>query len=210
MVTLLKDRNLHIAILLSAACHLFFMFSVKPVFSVCHITRHNTSIAFLGGILERVMPGKEKPFTPGYISFENNIDELKPDGPGFINKQPEKEEFLRPLADTGYSNLNIYRKSDIARINFSDLFIKGPAKDRIVIYKPDLDKALVLPSDFNSDFSANVKFRISKYGFVKYAECVISSGFSEIDQAAIRYIREWQFVPDETDNQEGVIRVRFK
>jgi len=107
-------------------------------------------------------------------------------------------------------NLNAYRKKETARVNFSDFFIKGDAKDRIIMYKPDLNKVATFPSDFDSDFSASIKFRISGEGFVKYAECVTSSGFSEIDQAAIRYVREWQFVPSSKDDQEGIIRVSFE
>ena len=102
------------------------------------------------------------------------------------------------------------REAIVLSIIFSNFFIKGQARDRIIIYKPDLDKVTVLPSDFNSGFSANIKFRISKDGFVKYAECTTSSGNSEIDQLAIRYVRRWQFVPNLEDDQEGIVRVSFK
>lgn len=224
-MTLFKDRVLNIAILVSALWHFVFIFSIKPVLPTGHILEHNTSIAFLGDILESVgsyiaeVPSAYRPqdqekstrnFRPKKIFLENKIDKLEPSVSGFINIQPEKREFSYSPGDRSPSNLNIYRKKEAARVNFYDFFIKGDARGRVIIYKPDLDKVTMLPSDFNSDFSANIKFRISKDGFVKYAECVTSSGFFEIDQAAMRYVRKWQFVPASEDNQEGIVRVSFK
>jgi TonB family protein len=222
---LLKDRTLNIAILVSALWHFVFIFSIKPVLPAGHILEHNTSIAFLGSILENVgsyiaedpsiyqSQDQEKStrnFRPKKIFLENKMDELEPSVSGFINIKPEKMKFSYSSGDHDPSNLNIYHKKEVAMVNFYDFFIKGDARDRVIIYKPDLDKVTMLPSDFNSDFSANIKFRISKDGFVKYAECVTSSGFFEIDQAAMRYVRKWQFVPASEDNQEGIVRVSFK
>lgn len=205
-----KERNLNIAILISALWHFLFIFSVKPVFSTGHIAERNTSIAFLGDILEKIIPENERSFLPDHSYLKNKINELEPNGPGFINMQPEKKEFLYSPSDRNSLNLNMPHKKEITRVNFSDFFIKGSAKDRVIIYKPNLDKSTVLPSDFNSDFSANIKFKISKDGFVEYAECVTSSGFPEMDNAAIRYVRKWQFVPAPDDNQEGMARINFK
>nr|MBU1328150.1 energy transducer TonB [Candidatus Omnitrophota bacterium] len=222
---LFKDRVLNIAILISALWHFVFIFSIKPVLPTGHILEHNTSIAFLGDILESVgsyitevplayysqdQKKSTRNFRPKKIFLENEMDKLDTSVSGFINIQPEKKEFSYFPGDRNPLNLNICRKKEVARVNFYNFFIKGDARGRVIIYKPDLDKVTMLPSDFNSDFSANIKFRISKDGFVKYAECVISSGFSEIDQAAMRYVRKWQFVPASEDDQEGVVRVSFK
>ncbi len=219
-----KDRNLNIAILISVLWHFFCIVSFNPVISTGNIREHRTSIAFLGDILESVISGNEKPFTPASVSMERRIGKLEPVEAGFIhspatteangglsippkksytltqvgyiNTRPEKKDFSYSLADNrGSLKLDAYRKKEIARVNFSDFFIKGDAKDRIIMYKPDLDKVAMLPSDFSSDFSASIGFRISKDGFIKYAECVASSGFHEIDKAAIRYVGKWQFVP---------------
>jgi len=220
-----KDRVLNITILISALWHFVFIFSIKPVLPTGHVLKHNTSIAFLGDILESVgsyiaedpsayQPQDQKKSTRDFhlkkIFLENKMDKLESGVSGFINIQPEKREFSYSLGDSNPSNLNIYRKKEVARVNFYDFFIKGDARGRVIIYKPDLDKVTMLPSDFNSDFNASIKFRISKDGFVKCAECITSSGFSEIDQAAMRYVRKWQFVPASEDSQEGIIRVSFK
>ena len=207
---LFKDRVLNIAILISVLWHSLLIVSVNPVFKTGHIMKHDTSISFLGSILERVVPGEEKPLMSGYVPKENKIDKIETSEAEFINTEPEKMDFLYSPDTYSSLNLNAFRKKETARVNFSDFFIKGEARDRMVIYKPDLDKVTVFPSDFNSDYSANIKFKISREGFVKYAECVTSSGFPEIDQAATRYIRKWQFVPSPEDNQEGIVRVSFK
>jgi TonB family protein len=208
---LLKDKNFNIAILISVFWHFLCMFSFNPVLLTGNIRENRTSISFLGDILESVIPGNEKPFIPASVSMENKISKPEPVEAEFINAGLEKKDFsYSPEDNQDLSKLGAYRKKETAKVDFSDFFIKGDAKDRIIMYKPDLDKVTALPSDFNSDFSASIGFKISKDGFVKYAECVASSGFPEIDQAAIRYVREWQFVPNLEDDQEGVVRVSFK
>ena len=208
---LLKDRNLNSAILISVLWHFLLIVSVNPVFKTGDIIKHDTSISFLGSILERVMPGEEKPLMSRPSPKENKIDKIETIEADFINREPEKIDFFYYSDTDNFLNLNAYRKKEAARVNFSDFFIKGEARDRMIIYKPDLDKVTVLPSDFNSDYSATIKFKISSEGFIKYAECIISSGFSEIDQLAIRYVKNWQFVPSpDEDDQEGVVRVSFK
>jgi TonB family protein len=209
-MTLFKDRDLGIAILVSVLWHFVFIFSIKPVLPVGHIIEHKTSIAFLGDILEKVVPGNERPFTLDHVSLDNKIDKPEPGGTGFINIQPQDKELLYSVGYQSPLRLNAYRKKETSRVYFSDFFIKGEARDRILIYKPVLSEVTVIPSDFSSDFSANVRFRISKDGFVKYAECATSSGNPEIDQMAIRYVRKWQFVPAAEDDQEGTVRVSFK
>jgi TonB family protein len=209
-VLLFKDRNLNIAILISVFWHFFCIFLFNPTLASGNIREYKTSISFLGDILENVIAGNEKPFTAVSVSTEHKLDKLESIETGFIDIQPEKKDFSYSMDNRGSLNLSVYHKKESARINFSDFFIKGNARDRIITYKPDLDKITVLPSDFSSDFSSSVKFTISKDGFVKYAECVISSGVPEIDWAAIRYIRKWQFTPDTEDDQEGIVRVSFK
>ncbi|PIV39626.1 MAG: hypothetical protein COS29_01630 [Candidatus Omnitrophica bacterium CG02_land_8_20_14_3_00__42_8] len=208
----LKDRNLNIAILISVFWHFFCIFLFNPALATGNIREYKTSISFLGDILGNVIARDEKPFAAvsrGQVTCPI-LDKFEPIEAGFINTQPEKKDFFYPMDNRSSLNLSVYHKKESVRVNFSDFFIRGNARDRIITYKPDLDKITVLPSDFSSDFSSSVKFRISKYGFVKYAECVVSSGFSEIDQAAIRYVREWQFVSNPEDDQEGIVRVSFK
>ena len=219
---LFKDRILNIAILISLLWHAVIIILFTPVITTGHIKSYDTSIAFIGDILERIIPGNEKAFTLEQVSLITRTDKLDPIDfkklapaqpypvSDFIGLEPKKEQFLYSADEHMPSGLKIYSRKESARIQFSNFFMKGEARDRIIIYKPDLNKVSVLPSDFSSDFNVSVKFIVSKYGFVKAAECVTSSGFTEIDQAALRYIRKWQFVPAVDDGQEGVVRVSFK
>lgn len=219
---LFKDRTLNLAILISASWHLLCIVGFTPELTPRHIRQNHTNIAFLGAILERVSPASDKPFVLDNVSLLHKMDDSRVieskdlsvvklyDVLDFVNSQPKKEEFL-PSFYTQVPLVPITQhKKEISRVKFSDFLVKGQAKDRVIIYKPGLDKPFILPSDFSSDYSVDVKFRISKYGFVKDAECVISSGSSEIDRLAIRYLRGWQFVPSSEDNQEGTTRVSFQ
>ena len=207
---LFKDRTLNIAILISIAWHLAFMFSFSPVINTGRIIEHKASISFLGGILGSIVAGNERFSMPDYVSLRGRMGEPGPAEEGFINAKQDKKEFTaEPLYNQALFDPNLYHRKEVPRIKFSDFFIKGDARDRIIIYKPDLDKVIILPSDFNSDFSAGIRFRVSKDGFVQYAECAASSGFPEIDQAAIRYVREWQFAPAAKGGQEGTARINF-
>ena len=219
---LFKNSILNIAILISLLWHVAIMVSFTPVIKTGHIKSYDTSIAFIGDILERIVPGNEKAFTLEQVSSIARTDKLdsidsKKLVPAqsypisdFIGLEPEKEQFSYSSDEHRPLGLKIYFRKESARIQFSNFFMKGKARDRIIIYKPDLNKVFVLSSDFSSDFNVSVKFIVSKHGFVKAAECVTSSGFTEIDQAALRYVRKWQFVPAVDDGQEGVVRVSFK
>ena len=210
LMDIFKDRTLNTAILISVSWHFFCMFLFNPVAPAGNIKEYGGSISFLGGILENVSPGNKKLFTPDNASIAYEINKAEPVEPGFINTRLEKKDIFYPQDNYEPLNLDIYRRKESARVDFSGFFIKGDARDRVIVYKPDMEKVVMLPSDFSSDFSSTVKFMISRDGFVKYAECVISSGFPEIDREAVRYIRKWQFAPEAEDNQEGVIRVSFE
>ena len=209
-MVLFRDKTLIAAVFISIFWHFLCIFLFNPALATGNIREYKTSISFLGDILENVIAGDKKPFTAVSVSMEHELDKFEPIEAGFINTQPEKKDFFYSIDNRNSLNLSVYHKKESPRVNFSDFFIRGNARDRIITYKPDLGKITVLPSDFSSDFSSSVKFRISKDGFVKYAECVISSGVPEIDRAAIRYVRKWQFAPNTEDDQEGIVRVSFK
>jgi len=97
-------------------------------------------------------------------------------------------------------------------VRFKDALVAGPAKNRIVLYRPGLPKASLLPSDFNFDYKVIIGFRISRHGFIESPECLLSSGSPHIDELAIRHIRGWQFMPlDEGlgSPPEGIVRVNL-
>lgn len=222
---LFKDRILNIALLISASWHAVFMFTVAPVLISGDIKKNATVIASLGAILEKVAVIQEKALDLDQTSFVRKLrqsDAIESVPARNALAQPEildkavdvsieKETFV--FFEEKGNVITLYsKKKDRRLLDFKNSMLRGEARNRMVLYRPRLPRPLVLPADFNSDYSAAIKFRISKEGFVERPECVLSSGSFTIDQTAIRYIRQWQFYPyhDETGaGQEASIRLNF-
>lgn len=222
---LLRDKNFNVAVVLSAACHLIFVFSVMPVLIPEDIKANSTKISFLGSILEKVVTVTERPFILDRVSMMQKIERMRAIDSGKFSLTPpeaaskaigverDKEEIasFRGKYECLASKRHYIRQSR-PRIRFKEDAITGEAADRAILYRPDLSKISIFPAWFGSDYNISIRFRISRHGFVERPECVVSSGSSEIDQMAIRYVRRWQFVPHEEgigDVQEGIIRVSF-
>ncbi|NQV04232.1 MAG: energy transducer TonB [Candidatus Omnitrophica bacterium] len=225
MATLFKDRNLNIAIVISASCHLIGMLSIAPVIVSGNMKGTHGTVSFLGSILERIIAVPENSLTLEEDYFIQKLERIatansekvslvSPDvGSKSRASQPDKGRFASNK-DKGSAPFFGLRQSkrERPRIEFSDVFIAGEAKNRMLLYKPDLPKVIVLDSDFSLDHEVVVRFRIHQYGFIENPECLMSSGSPEIDRAAIRYIRKWQFVPLDRKRdglQEGMVRLRF-
>lgn len=209
---LFKDRSLNIALLISASWHLVCIFSINPVLLPEHMTQRQVVISFLGSILEKV----DQVSLLYNTDKLNTLDSVSPlikeneDMSGFIMVESPKEQLSFPSPVYNPVSFGIAHKKEAPEIKMSNFLIKGEAKDRPVLYRPDLPKIFILPSDFNTDYIAYIRFKVSRYGFIKQAECITSSGSSEADQLALRYIRKWQFAPSLQDNQEGMIRVSLQ
>ncbi|MFH1853975.1 MAG: TonB family protein [Candidatus Omnitrophota bacterium] len=220
-----RDRKLNIAILISASWHFVFMFTVAPVFISRDVKKNTTTIAFLGAILEKVAVVPEKALSLDKTSL---MYKLKQAGEFNIERagntlaspvlsakvsdvEANKEEIALPIEKSAVINVSS-RKKDRLFIDLKGNMFAGEAKNRLVLYKPKLSKVYLFRYDFNSGYTVTVKFDISKDGFTERPECVLSSGSFVIDQAAIRYIRRWQFCPyyDETGaSREALIRLNF-
>ena len=225
MAVLFKDRNLNIAIVISASCHLIGMLSITPVIISGNMKNTHGTVSFLGSILERVIAVPENSLTLEEDYFIQNLERIATSNSGKISLvSPDvgsKSRASHPDKGSVSSNKDKgsvpffglrQSKRERPRVEFSDVFIAGEAKDRMLLYKPDLPKVVVLDSDFSLDHEVVVRFRIHRYGFIENPECLMSSGSPEVDRAAIRYIRKWQFVPldRKIDGlQEGMARLRF-
>lgn len=220
---LFRDRNLNIAILISASWHIICMFSITPILISGDIRENTTAISFLGSILEKVTAVRERPFSLDRVSMTQMIERTRDIASGELSLtqpeasskalsiKPDKEKII--FSESKYKAeipRTHYKSEERPRIRFKDVLVAGEALNRMVLYKPDLPKAFVFPSSFSSDYNVSIKFKISRYGFVENPECVISSGSSDIDQMAIRHIRRWQFVPQDEEGQEGIIRISFQ
>lgn len=206
---MLEDRNLKIAILISASWHFAFMIFVSPVIVSGNIRKNATAISFLGSILERVAVVPERPLNLDRSYFMQHIENTaadtvnKPDLvqpkmiPKSVDTEPDKEEFVfyENKKEPSASDLHSEKKYKHI-IEFSDVMVGGDAKNRMILFNPDLPRVVIFYSDFDFNYRVTVRFKISEHGFVKAPECVISSGLPEVDQVALRYIRKWQFMPD--------------
>ncbi len=222
---LLRDRDFNIAILVSAACHFIFMFSVSPVLMPVEVKTDLAEVFFLGSIMGRLIAVPERSLSLDRVSFMQKIEMRKEITPEQVSLTPpqaiskvldvtsDKERFST-LADK-HETMTFkvrFKKKESPRITPKTDAITGGAINRLVLYKPDLSRSAIFPFYFSSNYNISIRVRISRHGFVERPECILSSGSFEIDQMAIRYIRRWQFVPhdgDLQDVQEGIIRVSF-
>lgn len=230
IMPLLRDKNLNIAMLISASCHLLCIFSVTPVLDSGIDRKNHSVISFLGSILENVnVISEEDTLEPRKISHEYTTRRMEkytedvifnPDSPEATSKllsikaDKEKAMFLESKKDISVSNALYGRKKSL-QIEFKDFNITGDARHRTILYRPPLPVLYVFNSYFSSDYTVIVRFRVSGHGFVDQPECVLSSGSSEVDSIAIRYMRRWQFIPSHergvnlSKEDIGVIRFSF-
>ena len=209
--------------------HLVCIFSIYPILATGYFRKNSTTISFLGSILEKVIAIPEKVLDLNRFTLiqsdldrDKNIGQMEldlilPENAAKADDiQAEKEKFALPKdKDSPVALTRHYRNKESLHFYFKDFLVTGEAKHRILLYKPDLSNIPVFLSSFGNDSSYNVsvRFTVSKHGFVERPECLISSGSSEIDRMAIRYVRKWQFVPyyeGEKDGQEGIVQVTFR
>jgi len=222
---LFKDKELNIAMLISASCHLICIFSIMPILVTGVVKKNKTIVSFLGSILEKVSAIPERQFSlQGFSNDQNReiyqhvgLETLDLTPPKNISEilsiRPDKEKSILSEKKHSIAISHIHHsKKKTSKIEFKDFNIIGQAKNRTVLYKPPMPMLPVLDSYFSSDYSVSIRFRVSGHGFIEQPECIVSSGSSEVDSIAIRYIRKWQFVPyyEEKDiAQEGIIRLSF-
>jgi len=221
-----KNRNLNIALLISISWHLICIFLVTPVLGSGGIKENSTTISFLGSILGKIAVVPERSFTLDRVSLVQKIERMRDvdsgefdltspeSAPKIIDTEPDKEKFVS-FGDR-YKAIAFkmhHRRKERSRIKFRDVAVTGEARNRTILYRPALSKILTATSYFSSNYNVNIKFNVSEHGFVERPECVVSSGYPEIDQIAVRYVRMWQFVPysdGSESGQEGVVRLNLE
>ncbi len=216
---LLKDRNLNIAMFISASWHLICILFVAPVLISSNIKGDVTTISFLGSILDRVIAISEKQLILKEYPITQFLEPSQEQGSIYI-KLAQPITFSKDLPEISDKEKSImswdkykeragkvhYSDKERPKIRFRDILVMGAAKNRMLLYRPGAPDKYFIPYYFSSDFSVTIKFKISRHGYVKSTECIASSGFPSIDQGIMRYLRRWQFVPDERE-QEGLIRL---
>ena len=80
---------------------------------------------------------------------------------------------------------------------------------RDILYQPSLPEYHLWVDRTGGDFSLELEFLVSLQGRITTVKKLTSSGFSEIDAQAVRYLKKWQFVPSSAE-QWGRIKLNFK
>jgi TonB family protein len=217
-----KNRNLNMAILVSFFWHFVFMLSFSPVLLSPQFKKNSTTISFLGSILEQAVTVQDKNFRLSGFSRSHKIERTGGDVSEKLILMPpekmsrevsprqdkEKIAFAENKGETpDIGSLNKDKKKSV--LGFENINVSGSARNRKLLYKPEWEKVPVFSSYLNSDYSVRIRFKISKHGVVENPECVLSSGFSEIDERAIRYIRKWQYVSQDKGEDEGTVHIDF-
>jgi len=85
---------------------------------------------------------------------------------------------------------------------------------RSIIFKPESPEYPAWAKSLGSEFEIELKFSILPDGTVGIIEKVISSGYPEIDEIGMRYIRKWKFMPLTKNalpqHQWGIIKLFFR
>lgn len=84
-----------------------------------------------------------------------------------------------------------------------------PPYQRDIFYEPPLPREYLRTDNIEGGFNLEFEFLVSPQGRVVAIRKLTSSGYSEIDAQAIRYLKKWQFAPSPRE-QWGKIRLNFK
>ena len=222
-----------IAIVISSVWHLFWISAVEIVVTpTINTSSDYQEVSFLGPILEKtafdIMSDEyahygEARYATSSIFFLDKVH-LKAAGPkrDVLNKSVPVRALDRFTFNLqGYINdakeIPFYMadEKDFILIEEKEMpEVKGPVREREIIYKPDAP--LVEAASYGSGevYSTQVKFAVSHNGIVYRAEPMVSSGHPKIDIIAIRHIREWRFSPlslvERDQNNWGIATVTIK
>jgi TonB family protein len=173
---------------------------------------YTTTISFLGSILETVSVSQDRaypmhdrgPFFEKLRKIDEFVFELPPPAftapvPGGIisSGTPEKKISYRlPVDERPYPGRAVREKTySPAEALREDMLVRREKDEGMVLYRPELEHLPFFLSDFLSSCVVEVKFTVTPSGTVMRPECVRSSGIPEVDEDAIRNIRQWQYYP---------------
>jgi len=212
---MLEKKVFTIALSCSLIWHLLGVQAVNIVWPVEFFPVKFAPINFLGAILE-----------------QTNLDNLDKDQL-FIDKNDDTSDTLlsKPAQDLQYDQTEIKKSSlstadlsekDIPDVLFelksSEQFIVkeeiGVELERGILFKPGLPVYPDWARELGSDFEIQLKFLILPDGIVGNVENITSSGYPELDEIGVRYVRKWKFMPLSIEasqtEQWGIIKLVFK
>lgn len=114
------------------------------------------------------------------------------------------------LSEITYKSKSLYfpKQSKKEFESAANIFWNSPYR-RGVLYEPPLPEDHLQDGRARGDFNLEFDFLVSPQGRIVSVKKLTSSGFSEIDAQAIRYLKKWRFAPSSRE-QWGRIKLNFK
>lgn len=215
-----RDKTFNLAFLISLSWHLFCMFCITIVILPANFPiAKASSVSFLGPILEktafelmleRKIPTRRTSYRePMYFDGtfltkdEKGIDKLKFDNYFLTGKREE----IKPNAKDLFGDFKFTPSFSQGTLNKPSakgprlegggdgLFIEGPLAKREILFKPELPVLAKRIEPGQESFVVELKFKVSSKGSVDEVLLLASSGYPDVDMAAIGYIKGFQFSP---------------
>lgn len=228
MPAMLRDRGIQYGIAGSALWHLFWLFVVTVNFSNGGSSQpRGTRIYFLGPVLSdrsfnTIVASKPELSETIYRSagetaeaLEPEIESLGRESPGDAVSVPSGQaawSSLRGVLNTSrvHHPALFYEKFPVDIVK-SPFPVTGQLAKRDIFYLPPAPPEPVnAPAGAPSE--AVFEIAVNAAGAVVRVENEISSGDPETDLSWQRYLKEWQFMPNQTQGpapETGEIRLRF-
>ncbi|MBI4335803.1 MAG: TonB family protein [Candidatus Omnitrophica bacterium] len=220
-----RDRIFNTAFLISVSWHIFCMLCFTIVVLPTSLPMSKiTNVSFLGPILEKTAfelmlekkSESERVFYGGPMSAGGVIVDHEEKAPGDISAM----DYFFEGAGTE------------TRIKTDDLFgqfkyrppfrqatsggpdEERPAAAREILYKPEAPVAAKQAGYAGESFAVELKFKIAPNGWVENVTLLASSGYTDVDLAAINYVKAFRFAPldnrheDEWDNIKLTLKAR--
>lgn len=201
-----RDKAFNIAFLISLSWHIFCMLCFTIVIlPISFPTSKLSNVSFLGPILEKTafeMMLEKRPASKRTLYSEsmplNNI---------FLS--PEEKTLLGELK---VGDFFLIEKKDEVKVSANDLFgdfkvtpplytydedffIEDSLANREILFKPEMPLVARRIESRQESFIVELKFKVSSNGRVEEAVLLASSGYPDVDLAAINYIKAFQFSP---------------
>jgi TonB family protein len=223
------------ALFISFLWHIICVFSVVIVISPASKGMEKFSkINFIGAILDsdtfdfykknNNLAYQKRPYAIEKLTQGANaplaFDEKMPkpaSAQPYINK-PYVNSITEIIKEVKYPPADILPQIKIADAGYSPE-IESEVATRQILFRPQTPvisrafQASQTPAK-GEKFQVKLRFLVSPQGNVIFIEKIKSCGYSDIDLAAIRYMKNWQFAPIGPDkpkkNQEGIMLLELK
>ncbi|MFH2145560.1 MAG: TonB family protein [Candidatus Omnitrophota bacterium] len=213
-----KNRTFKIALSCSLIWHFLGVQLVTVVWPMPQLVPHYATVNFWGHLLDTAAGSADKPAIPGIAGKEKDTQIVT-----FKKNESGQKKFDEP-AIPGKENLPL---SELSKKASPEPKAKGletkqfvviediaSAPKRSIMYKPELPACPDWAGDSTGNFELKLKFLILPDGSVGKVEKLISSGYPELDEIGMRYMRKWHFIalPKNAAKNEqwGEIKLIFK